>query len=110
MMQMGFFEVVYNEGRRTVVTPLGNDVDTLWNNLIAGKLGIGPITRFEKECAESWMRYLANIRMMYFDARAVFWYLSVIELNILNVRMVLSGLQGGVAPEIIKERLRQTYV
>jgi ATP-dependent DNA helicase RecQ len=26
MMQMGFFEVVYNEGRRTVVTPLGNDV------------------------------------------------------------------------------------
>ena len=26
MMQMGFFEIVYNEGRRTVVTPLGNDV------------------------------------------------------------------------------------
>ena len=26
MMQMGFFEVVYNEGRRTVVTSLGNDV------------------------------------------------------------------------------------
>ena len=29
------------------ITPLGNDVDTLWNNLIAGKLGIGPITRFD---------------------------------------------------------------
>ena len=70
----------------------------------------GPITAFEKECAEAWMRYLANIRMMYFDARAVFWYLSIIELNILNVRMVLSGLKGGVAPEKIKERLRQTYV
>ena len=26
MMQMGFFEIVYNEGRRTVVTPLGEDV------------------------------------------------------------------------------------
>lgn len=26
MMQMGFFEIVYNEGRRAVVTPLGNDV------------------------------------------------------------------------------------
>lgn len=70
----------------------------------------GPITKFEKECAEAWMKYLANIRMMYFDARAVFWYLSIIEVNILNVRMVLSGLQGGVAPEKIKERLRQTYV
>ena len=26
MMQMGFFEIIYNEGRRTVVTPLGDDV------------------------------------------------------------------------------------
>lgn len=30
-----------------VVTPVGNDVDTFWNNLIAGKNGIGPITRFD---------------------------------------------------------------
>ena len=29
------------------ITPLGNDVNTLWENLIAGKLGIGPITRFD---------------------------------------------------------------
>ncbi len=29
------------------ITPLGNDVNTLWDNLIAGKLGIGPITRFD---------------------------------------------------------------
>ena len=29
------------------VTPLGNDVDTLWQNLIAGKNGIGPITLFD---------------------------------------------------------------
>ena len=29
------------------ITPLGNDVNTLWNNLIAGELGIGPITLFD---------------------------------------------------------------
>ncbi len=29
------------------ITPLGNDVDTLWNNLISGKNGIGPITLFD---------------------------------------------------------------
>ena len=70
----------------------------------------GAITSFEKECAEAEIRYMANIRMMYFDARAVLWYLMIIEANILNVRMVLAGLQAGVAPEILKERLRQTYV
>ena len=30
-----------------LVTPLGGDVETSWRNLIAGKSGIGPITRFD---------------------------------------------------------------
>jgi 3-oxoacyl-[acyl-carrier-protein] synthase II len=30
-----------------VVTPLGNDVKTFWDNLLAGKCGIGPITAFD---------------------------------------------------------------
>ncbi|ABB39228.1 3-oxoacyl-(acyl-carrier-protein) synthase 2 [Oleidesulfovibrio alaskensis G20] len=40
-------------GKRVVVTglaaitPLGNNVETSWENLIAGKSGIGPITRFD---------------------------------------------------------------
>ena len=30
-----------------LVTPLGGDVETSWKNLIAGKSGAGPITRFD---------------------------------------------------------------
>ncbi|MGN3975431.1 beta-ketoacyl-ACP synthase II [Tsuneonella sp. SYSU-LHT278] len=30
-----------------LVTPLGADVETTWTNLVAGKSGIGPITRFD---------------------------------------------------------------
>ncbi len=30
-----------------VVSPLGNDLDTFWTSLIAGKCGIGPITLFD---------------------------------------------------------------
>ena len=39
--------------RRVVVTgiggvsPVGNDIDTFWNNIISGYVGIGPITRFD---------------------------------------------------------------
>jgi len=29
------------------ITPLGNDVDTSWQNLLAGKSGVGKITRFD---------------------------------------------------------------
>src|SRR5215469_14035994 len=41
-------------GRRRVVitglgavTPLGNDVETTWTNLISGRSGAGPITQFD---------------------------------------------------------------
>jgi 3-oxoacyl-[acyl-carrier-protein] synthase II len=30
-----------------VVTPVGNDVETFWKNLVAGHSGIGPITHFD---------------------------------------------------------------
>jgi 3-oxoacyl-[acyl-carrier-protein] synthase II len=30
-----------------LVTPLGGDVETSWKNILAGKSGIGPITRFD---------------------------------------------------------------
>lgn len=30
-----------------VVSPLGHDVGTFWTNILAGKCGIGPITRFD---------------------------------------------------------------
>ena len=30
-----------------MLTPLGNEVRTTWDNLLAGKSGIGPITRFD---------------------------------------------------------------
>ena len=43
-----------SNGRRRVVitglgavTPLGNDVATSWQNLVAGSGGAGPITRFD---------------------------------------------------------------
>lgn len=32
-----------------LLTPLGNDVQTTWGNLLAGKNGIAPLTRFESE-------------------------------------------------------------
>ena len=31
------------------VTPVGNDVETLWSSLVRGAHGIAPITRFNTE-------------------------------------------------------------
>ena len=42
------------------VTPIGNDVDTFWSNLVAGVSGVGPITRFDP-CDEE-VRIAAEIK------------------------------------------------
>src|SRR6266545_3622782 len=42
-----------SNGRRVAVTgmgfitPLGNDAGTVWSNILNGKSGVGPITRFD---------------------------------------------------------------
>jgi len=33
----------------SAITPIGNDTETTWNNLVAGKSGIAPITLFDSE-------------------------------------------------------------
>jgi len=53
-------------GRRVLVTgvgvvsPLGNDVETFWTNLVAGKSGAGPITRFDASGMET--RFACEVR------------------------------------------------
>jgi 3-oxoacyl-[acyl-carrier-protein] synthase II len=29
------------------ITPLGNDLESSWENLLAGKSGVGPVTSFD---------------------------------------------------------------
>ncbi|HOX17811.1 MAG TPA: beta-ketoacyl-ACP synthase II [Spirochaetales bacterium] len=36
-----------------VVTPIGNDVDSFWNAILAGESGVGPITRFDASRLDS---------------------------------------------------------
>jgi len=43
-----------------VVSPLGNDTETCWANLIAGKSGAGPITRFDATAYET--RFACEVR------------------------------------------------
>jgi 3-oxoacyl-[acyl-carrier-protein] synthase II len=60
--------------RRVVVTglgcisPVGNDVETFWRNITAGKSGVGPITHYDT--SEHKVRFAAEVKD--FDASALF--------------------------------------
>jgi 3-oxoacyl-[acyl-carrier-protein] synthase II len=50
------------------VTPLGNDVATFWEGLLAGRSGVGPITRFDASALE--VRIAGEVKQ--FDAQRRF--------------------------------------
>jgi 3-oxoacyl-[acyl-carrier-protein] synthase II len=56
-----------------VLTPIGNDVETFWSSLLAGRSGAGPITRFDASGMRT--RFAAEVKGFdpaeYFDRREV---------------------------------------
>ena len=88
-----------------IVSPLGNDVPTFWGNLLQGKCGIGPITKFDtsaykvKIAAEvkdfDPAQYMEKADIMHSDRYTQFAMAAACQ------AMAQSGLQGNVAPERI---------
>lgn len=70
----------------------------------------GRLTAFEQVCDNTVNRFLKDAKMKGFGAEAAIGYLGAEENNITAVRMVLTGLLANIAPERLRERLRDTYV
>ncbi len=69
----------------------------------------GSMTEFELECDNAVSRYLAAARRISYGPEAVAEYLAAIENEITAVRMILTGRLAGIAPQVIRERLRDLY-
>lgn len=85
------------------ITPIGNNIDEFWKNLLAGKVGIGPITKFDT--AEFAVKIAAEVKD--FDPTE---YMSKPEirrsdLNVLYAvaaaaqAVEMSGIEGNFDPE-----------
>ncbi len=69
----------------------------------------GSMTAFELECDNALNRYLASARRVSYGPEAVVEYLAAVESEITAVRMILTGRLAGIAPQVIRERLRDLY-
>ncbi len=86
-----------------VITPVGNDVDSMWDSLMAGKHGIAPITRFDvtdfktKLAAEvkdfDPLLYMEKSEVRRSDLYSQYAYAAAAQ------AMNDSGLEGKVEPE-----------
>lgn len=98
---------VYGEGVTAVFT--GSELSkaaTLGQRAVEG----APLSAFERECDNVLTRRLKEAKLVSFGPAVAAAYLASMDSELVAARMVLLGKRGGVSPEMLRERLRDTYV
>ncbi|MGI6404591.1 MAG: V-type ATPase subunit [Oscillospiraceae bacterium] len=67
------------------------------------------LTQFERLCDDCITAVLDSVRLVPFGVELLIVYATAKEAEIKAVRIVMASRLAGVAPELIKERLRETY-
>ncbi len=67
----------------------------------------GGMTAFERACDDAVTAYLRGAQLVSFGEEAVVAYLAAVENEITAARMILTGKLAGIAPQTIRERLRE---
>ncbi len=70
----------------------------------------GELSAFERECDNVLTRRLGEAKRVSFGPAVAVAYLASLEGEIVAARMVLLGKRGGVSAEVLRERLRESYV
>jgi len=72
--------------------------------------GSGRLTEFERLCDNALMAYLAKARRIPFGEQPVIGYLYARESELTAIRIILSGRMERLGADVIRERLRDSYV
>ena len=104
-------------GRIAASSSSGETLAALFTNTLlaeAAALGAeaakgGRMTDFELACDNAVTAYLTRARLVAFGEAPVIAYLAAVEGEITAVRMILTGFLAGIAPDTIRERLREFY-
>ncbi len=68
-----------------------------------------PVTPLERACDNAVNTWLRSAKLVSYGPEALAAYLAAVEGEITGLRMILTGKLSGVAPETIRERLRDLY-
>ena len=98
---------VYGEGVTAVFTGRSlAEAAELGEKAVEGE----PLTPFERACENVLTRFLREAKRVSIGMEAVVAYIAMLEGEIIAARMVLMGKRSGVSADILRERLRDSYV
>lgn len=69
----------------------------------------GPQTAFERACDNAVNAYLRDAKLVGYGPETLVAYIAAVEGELTAVRMILTGRLAGIAPDTIRERLRDLY-
>ncbi|MCF0138179.1 MAG: V-type ATPase subunit [Oscillospiraceae bacterium] len=75
----------------------------------AEAVGGGRMTAFELACDNAVMAYLKDAKLVSYGEAPAVAYFAAFEAELTAVRMIMTGLKAGIAPDTIRERLRDFY-
>ncbi len=70
----------------------------------------GSLTEFERLCDNAVMDYLSDGRRVPFGVEPILGYLYAREAEATTIRIIMTGRMAGLDTDIIRERLRESYV
>ena len=73
-------------------------------------ISVGSLTEFEKLCDNAVMAYVKKAKYITFGEASLIAYLAASESDFTAVRIIMTGRLANLDTEIIRERLRETYV
>ena len=74
------------------------------------KPGAGALTAFERECDNALMAYQDKARRTAFGEEVVAGYLFAREAELTAIRTVMAGRMAGLSGDVIRQRLRKSYL
>ncbi len=103
---------------RVLAAALGGSLEDLYRPTVfraaaeAGTAALesGRLTAFEKACDDAVTAMVSGAKGIPFGVEVVIAYLAAKEIEFTAVRVIMSGRMAGISGEMIRERLRESYV
>ena len=102
-LEKKFFESAYSEGEE----PFWEMVSRTDYSSFANGLGrAASLTEIERAADNFWIASVRQAKWLVFGEEVLLAYLATVEYEVRNLRIVLAGVEAGLSPKIIGERIR----
>jgi len=69
-----------------------------------------PLWQLERNADNAWMQLAKEAKQVSFGAPVLLGYLIAMEYQVKNIRIILAGKDASLSSEVIRERMRESYV